>query len=72
MTYTPPHDLDAEQITLAGCMERPGLAAHALEQLRPDQFYREAHRTVFETIGRLTDHEKPTDLTTVTAALTDA
>ncbi|HEY7825033.1 MAG TPA: DnaB-like helicase N-terminal domain-containing protein, partial [Acidimicrobiia bacterium] len=72
MTYTPPHDLDAEQITLAGCMERPGLAAYALEQLTADVFYRDAHRTVFEAIRSLADRERPTDLTSVTALLQDA
>ena len=71
MTYTPPNDVDAEAVVLAGCMDRPGLAAYALEQLKPDQFYREAHRTVFDAVAHLSDHEKPTDLTAITSHLND-
>ena len=69
MTWTPPHDLESEAIVLGGCMYQPVLAAHALEQLRPDMFYADAHRTVFEAVAHLADRQKPTDVPGVTALL---
>ena len=71
MTYTPPTDLESEALVLAGCMHHPSMLAFAVEQLRPDAFYRESHRTVFETIVHLADRDKPADVPGVTAALAD-
>jgi replicative DNA helicase len=71
MTYTPPTDIESEALVLAGCMDRPEMAAHALEQLRVDMFYRAAHQTVFETVKALADREKPTDLPSVTARMAE-
>jgi replicative DNA helicase len=41
----------------------------ALEMLRPDDFYREAHRKIFNTLIYLSDKGEPADLVTLTAAL---
>ena len=71
MTFTPPNDVDAEAMVLGGCMDQPHYATVALEQLRPDMFYREAHARLFEVIGDLAKRDKPTDLPTVSATLLD-
>jgi replicative DNA helicase len=71
VTFTPPHDLDSEALVLGGCMDQPYYATLALEQLRPDMFYRDAHQRLFEVIADLARRDKPTDLTTVSATLLD-
>src|SRR5207249_3981755 len=37
----------------------------AAEILRPEDFYRDAHRTIFETIVTLVERDEPVDLLTV-------
>ncbi len=41
----------------------------ALEVLRPDDFYREAHRKIFNSLITLSEKGEPADLVTLTAAL---
>jgi replicative DNA helicase len=41
----------------------------ALEVLRPEDFYREAHRRIFAALIELSDRGEPADLVTLTAAL---
>lgn len=41
----------------------------ALEILRPDDFYRESHRKIFETLIGLSEKGEPADLVTLSAAL---
>ena len=55
MSYTPPHDLHAEVQLLAGMLESQLLRIEALDRVRPDDFYRNAHRTVFETLDAMHD-----------------
>jgi len=43
----------------------------ALEVLRPEDFYREAHRKIFTSLITLSDRSEPADLVTLTAALKD-
>ena len=71
MSYVAPNDLDAEAMVIGGCLDQPYYATLALEQLRPDMFFRDAHARVFEVIVDLAKKDKPTDLTTVSAALLD-
>jgi replicative DNA helicase len=49
--YIPPHDLNAEVAVLGGCLA-VGRAVRVLRSdvLRPEHFYREAHRLVFEAV----------------------
>ena len=69
MSYISPHDLDAEVSVLAGCLSTLTVAQDAAERLRPDDFYRAAHRTVFvAVIGILSRHALP-DLAAVDARL---
>lgn len=61
MSYTPPHDLHAEVQLLAGMLESSGVRLEALDRIRPDDFYRTAHRQVFETIRDLHDSAQLVD-----------
>ncbi|MEN3002401.1 MAG: replicative DNA helicase [Armatimonadota bacterium] len=63
--HVPPHSLEAEMSTLGSMM----LDAHAIEKvaeiLRPEDFYREAHRILYEVILSLAERHIPVDLLTV-------
>ena len=65
----PPQDLNAEQ-SVVGCMLLDKNAIiRVVEMLRPDSFYRDAHRYIFEAILNLFDKNEPVDIVTVTAEL---
>jgi replicative DNA helicase len=63
--HVPPHSIEAEMSTLGSMM----LDQHAIEKvaeiLRPDDFYREAHRILYEAILSLAERHIPVDLLTV-------
>jgi replicative DNA helicase len=65
----PPHNIVAEESVLGAAM----LASHAtdwlLANLRADDFYQPAHRTVFAAIAQLAEDGSPVDATTVLEAL---
>jgi hypothetical protein len=49
----PPQDLPAEHAVLGGALNDAGLAALIAQQLRPEHFYTEAHRSIFRQIQQL-------------------
>ncbi len=61
----PPHSLEAEESVLGAVMLSAEAAAVALERLRPEDFYRPAHQTVFEGILALFDGNQAIDAITV-------
>lgn len=58
----PPHDLDAEAAVLSAIMVDPLALDRVLEFLKPDHFYSEAHRRVYEACTTLRAEGKPVDL----------
>ncbi|MEJ5366131.1 MAG: replicative DNA helicase [Desulfosoma sp.] len=61
----PPHQIEAEQSLIGGLLvDNSGLPA-ALEILRGDEFYRDAHRIIFRAIQELFERNEPVDLITV-------
>jgi replicative DNA helicase len=67
----PPQNLDAERSVLGGVLlDNKGLN-DILEFLKPDDFYREAHRKVFEAMCTLSAKSEPIDRITVKNALTE-
>jgi hypothetical protein len=68
----PPHNNEAEESILGAML----LSADALERARSllaaTDFYRPAHRTIFEAIGALHDAGEPADPVTLGARLRDA
>ena len=62
---TPPHDLDAEAAVLSACMLDPYAMARIVEFLRPDHFYAEAHRRIYEACCELHAARQPIDIVQV-------
>lgn len=66
-----PHDEDAERAVISACLmdERALVATRRL--LQPDHFYREAHRRIYEALGRVADRGARADVLTLADALGD-
>lgn len=67
---TPPHDLEAEAAVLSSAMLDPSAMAK-LADLKPEHFYSEAHRRIFEACCELTKAERPVDVLQVQTWLRD-
>jgi replicative DNA helicase len=67
----PPHDLDAEAAVLSAVMVDPGALDKVNEFLRPEHFYSEAHRRVYEAAVELSATGKPVDVVQVATWLRD-
>ncbi|MGK2904738.1 MAG: replicative DNA helicase [Desulfuromonadales bacterium] len=65
----PPQNLEAEMSVLGGVLLENEALNRALEGLRPEDFYREAHRKIFSALITLSDRNEPADLVTLTAVL---
>ncbi len=67
----PPQNLEAEQAVLGSMLiERPAVEK-AAEILKADDFYRDAHRYIFEAMLGLAERDEPVDILTVMAELND-
>ena len=65
----PPQDLEAEQAVL-GCMLTDNESVYsALEILRPEDFYREDHKIIFEAISNIYNKTEPVDIITLKSEL---
>lgn len=65
----PPQDVSAEQSVLGGMLLSKDAIADVLAKLRPTDFYRPAHQTVYEAILGLYGQGAPADAVTVAAEL---
>ncbi len=65
----PPQNLDAEQSTLGSMLLEKEAIYKGSELLRPDDFYREAHRVIFEVVVHLANKGEPVDMITVSEEL---
>ncbi|KXG74140.1 Replicative DNA helicase [Fervidicola ferrireducens] len=65
----PPHSVEAEQSVLGSMLLSKEAIYVALERLKSDDFYLEAHRTIFDIIAELHENREPVDLITVTETL---
>lgn len=65
----PPQNLEAEQSVLGSILLDNESAFHVVEILQEKDFYREAHRKIFESILILIDKDEPADLITLTNEL---
>ncbi len=65
----PPQNLDAERSVLGGIL-LDNSAVHSIsEMLRAEQFYREAHRKIYQAMLSLHDKGEPVDLVTLSEEL---
>lgn len=67
----PPHDLYAETCILSACMFERSVAADSLDFLRPEHFFAESHRRIYEAIGDVYRAGATPDLTTIHARLNE-
>ncbi|WP_072690331.1 replicative DNA helicase [Rhodococcus marinonascens] len=65
----PPQDMAAEQSVLGGMLLSKDAIADVLEVLRPDDFYRPAHQSVYDAVLDLYARGEPADPVTVSAEL---
>ncbi|HET8998278.1 MAG TPA: replicative DNA helicase [bacterium] len=66
----PPQNLEAEQSVLGSMLLDRDAIARVVEALRPEDFYRDLHRTIFTAMLELFERGEPVDLITVTNKLT--
>src|SRR4030042_1788933 len=65
----PPQNLEAEQSVLGGILSENEAVNKVLEILTPEDFYRDAHRKIFESLIMLSERDEPIDLITLTNEL---
>ena len=66
----PPQNLDAERSVLGGVLLDNAALNDVLELLKPEDFYRDAHRKIFEAMCALSSRNEPIDRVTLKDELT--
>ena len=64
-----PHSIEAEQSVLGCVLIDQDASMNILSELKPDDFYVEAHRIVFEAMYNVYSHNSPVDFVTLTDEL---
>ncbi len=70
--HLPPQSLEAEESLISAILLDSDTFLEIIDTLSPQDFYRKAHRTIFEIIESLFDKNDPIDLVTVTNSLRNA
>jgi len=65
----PPNSMDSEQAVLGAVLLDNEALHPVLEVLRPEDFYRQGHKIIFEAMIALSERNEPTDLVTLTQQL---
>ncbi len=65
----PPQSLEGEMSVLGGVLLDNDALNKAIEILRPEDFYRESHRKIFNALIDLSEKGEPADLVTLTSIL---
>ena len=65
----PPQNLEAEVSVLGAILQEKEALLKALELLRPDHFYKEAHRKIYTACQGLFERNEPVDLVTLSNEL---
>ncbi len=61
----PPNDIEAEQAVLGSMLTDKEAVNTAIESLRPDDFYREDNKAIFQAIMNLYNRSEPVDIITL-------
>ncbi|WP_316820182.1 replicative DNA helicase [Pedobacter gandavensis] len=69
MGKIPPQALDLEEAVLGALMLEKDALSTVIDILKPEVFYAEAHKKIFEAIALLFQKSKPVDILTVTSEL---
>ncbi|GAB6179208.1 replicative DNA helicase [Desulfotomaculum defluvii] len=67
----PPQNIEAEQSVLGAMLLEREAIFRVMEFLKPEDFYRDSHRIIYEVILELAETGNPVDLITVTNSLRD-
>jgi replicative DNA helicase len=67
--YTPPQNLEAEQAVLGSMLIERQAIDRIVEVLQPEDFYRDAHRFIYESILALVGRSEPVDMITLSDEL---
>lgn len=67
----PPHDIEAEQAVLGSMLTDKDAVVEAIEVLKPEDFYREDNKAIYEAIQSLFAKPEPIDIITVKAELVE-
>jgi len=65
----PPQHIEAEQSVLGGILIENYAINKVMEILKPDDFYRESHRKIYEALIDLSERDEPADSITLTNEL---
>ena len=65
----PPNDVEAEQAIIGSMLTDKDAVISAIEVLKPDDFYREDNKTIYESILNLYNRSEPIDIITVRSEL---
>ena len=65
----PPHDIEAEQAIIGSMLTDKDAVISAIEVLKPEDFYREDNKIIYEAILNLYNRSEPIDVITVRAEL---
>ena len=65
----PPHDIEAEQAVIGSMLTDKDAVLDAIEVLKPDDFYRQDNKTIYEAILNLYNRAEAIDIITVKAEL---
>lgn len=68
----PPQNTEAEQAVLGSILLKADLLGSVLELLKPNDFYKDAHKIIFESMVDLFEKNEPQDLLTVSNLLTNS
>ena len=66
----PPHDIEAEQAILGSMLTDQDAVVDAIEVLKPEDFYREDNKYIYEAMSNLYSRGEPIDIITVKSELT--
>ena len=69
LTAVPPNNIEAEQAVLGAMLIKKEAVADAAEILHSEDFYRDAHSIVYQTILKLANNNTPVDLVTLSEQL---
>ena len=69
MTRIPPHSVESEQSILGSILLDKDAIITVTETIKPDDFYKEAHKIIYECMITLSNKGEPIDLITLTEEL---
>ena len=68
----PPHDIEAEQAIIGSMLTDKDAVISAVQVLKPNAFYREDNKAIYEAILNLYSKNEPIDIITVKNELSEA